>query len=105
MIRAATASPLSRMQYIVAELLGSGLPVDVVAAELHITVDGVRHHVKAAAAKIPSDLPAQAAVIAWARGATADVLQGASLKVEVMNRADRKRRSHIGSVVEVAGAS
>jgi DNA-binding NarL/FixJ family response regulator len=101
-MRAATTSPFSPMQLIVADLLGIGLSVEVVAAELHITVDGVRHHVKAAAAKIPSDLPAQQRVVAWARGATADVLQGIALKVEVMNRVD-PRPSHSGSVVHLAG--
>jgi DNA-binding CsgD family transcriptional regulator len=100
MIRAATSAPLSPMQLIVAELLGLGLPADDVAGELKISIEGVRHHVKRAAAKIPSDLPAQQRVIAWARGASADVLQGATLKVEVMNRRDR-RTSHSGSVVQL----
>lgn len=104
MLRAATTSPLSPMQLIVAELLGLGLPADVVAEELKITIEGVRHHVKRGAAKIPSDLPAQQRVIAWARGASADVLQGATLKVEVMNRGDR-RRSHSGSVVQLSANS
>lgn len=104
MIRAATTSPLSAMQLIVAELLGLGLPAEDVAIELHISIEGVRHHVKRAAAKIPSDLPAQQRVIAWARGATADVLQGATLKVEIVNRRDR-RRSHSGSVVQLSANS
>lgn len=103
-MRAATTSPLSPMQLIVADLLGIGLSAEVVAAELKITVDGVRHHVKTAAAKIPSDLPAQQRVVVWARGATADVLQGVTLKVEVVNRAEA-RHSHSGSVVQLTGTS
>lgn len=101
MLRAPTTAPLSTMQLVVAELLGLGLPAEDVAAELRITIEGVRHHVKRAAAKIPSDLPAQQRVVAWARGASADVLQGATLKVEVMNRRDR-RRSHSGSIVQLS---
>lgn len=101
MQRAPTTAPLSAMQLVVAELLGIGQTAEAVAESLRITVDGVRHHVKRAAAKIPSDLPAQQRVVAWARGATTDVLQGATLKVEVINRGDR-RRSHSGSVVQLS---
>lgn len=89
------------MQAIVADLLGLGLAVEIVAAELTLTVAGVRRHVKGAAAKIPSDLPAQMRVIAWARGATQDVLQGTSLKVEIVNTANRP--PHSGTTVQLTG--
>jgi DNA-binding CsgD family transcriptional regulator len=101
MIRVPTVTPLSPMQRMVADLLGIGLTADSVAANLKITRAGVRYHVQSAAKKIPGDLPAQMRVIAWARGASVDVLQGATLKVEVMNAAAERRGSHSASIVQL----
>lgn len=88
MQRATTRAPLTTMQLLVADLLGIGLSPEHVASELRIGIHGVRFHVNRAAAKIPGDLPAQMKVIAWARGATDDVLCGRTLKAEVIDRSN-----------------
>lgn len=86
MQRAETTVPLSRMQEVVCNLLGIGLSYREVAESLLISVEMTKEHTKRAAAKIPGDLPAQARCIAWARGASLDVLQGLTLRYEVMTR-------------------
>lgn len=94
MDRAATSSPLSPMQLGVCELLGLGHTYVELADDLGVSVDMIREHAKLAAAKIPGDLPAQARCIAWARGATEDVLKGLSLRYEVTMKVRRMDANH-----------
>lgn len=91
MERAALRAELSPMQSLVVDFLGMGMTYAELSTELAISADMVRTHTKRAAAKIPGDLPAQIRCIAWARGATLDVLQGLTLRFEVQERARTKR--------------
>ena len=87
MDRAPLTAPHSPMQSLVCDFLGLGMTYAELAEELHISPDMVREHTKRAAAKIPGDLPAQMRCIAWARGASLDVLRGMSLRAEVNEKA------------------
>jgi DNA-binding CsgD family transcriptional regulator len=89
MKRVTPSSPLSEMQYVVAVLLGLGKSHAEIAAELHISVPNVRAHMRFAAAKLPGDLPREARLVAWVRGATEDVLKGVTLRGEVMMQSER----------------
>lgn len=101
MERAATTSPLSKMQELVCVLLGALGSYSAVADHLSISEDMVRTHCKRAASKIPGDLPAQARAAAWARGASLDVLTGTALRAEIMTVA-YARRSRSGDVGKLA---
>lgn len=95
--RAPTLKPLSPTQVIVCELFGIGLAAEEVAAVLGLKVGSVRAHTKAAAAKIASDLSAQARCALWARGATEDVLWGMSLKARIAQRNNGNGRSRFAT--------
>ena len=77
------------MQYAVTVLLGIGMSHTEIAEELHIAVSNVRSHMRFAAAKIPGDLPREAKLVAWVRGATLDVLEGVTIRGEFMRDAQR----------------
>ena len=79
------------MQFAVATLLGVGLSHAEIATELHISISNVRAHMRYAAKKIPGDLPMEAKIVAWIRGATLDVLEGLTLRGEFMRDAQRGR--------------
>jgi ATP/maltotriose-dependent transcriptional regulator MalT len=84
MDRVPTTKPLSPMQTVVASLLGLGLSHEEVREELHVSLRTVRYHLNEAAKRIPGDLPAESRVVAWVRGASIDVLEGRTLRFEVM---------------------
>lgn len=88
MDRVPPLKPLSSMQRVVATLAALGLTHEQMRAELgNISLRTVRYHLYEAAKRIPGDLPAEAKVVAWARGATLDVLEGRTLRFEVMRDA------------------
>lgn len=89
MERAPTSKPVSRMQIVVATLLGLGRAHDEIATQLSININTVRWHLKELAKRIPGDLPAEARVVAWVRGATQDVLEGKTLRYEIMLEGER----------------
>ena len=106
MERAPLLAPLSAMQEIVVDLLGIGFTYTELAAQLEISEEVVREHAKRAAKKIASDLPTQARVVAWARGASQDVLQGLTLRYEVHSRgAIRSARPRSGGISPSSSAS
>lgn len=89
MERATPSRPLTPMQLAIAGLAGVNLSHAQIATELHITVGTVRYHINRAAKKLPGDLPAEQRVVAWMRGATLDVLEGRSLRFEMMRDAQQ----------------
>lgn len=89
MVRVRPRIPLSPMQFAVANLLGIGLSHAEIAAELHISISNVRSHMRHAAERVPGDLPREAKLVAWVRGATLDVLEGVTLRGEFMLAAQR----------------
>jgi hypothetical protein len=68
------------------------MPNADIASELHITRGMVRWHLNRIAARLPGDLPAKVRVMAWARGATLDVLEGRTLRFEFMRDAELAAR-------------
>lgn len=100
MERTATLKPVTPMQLVVATLLGVGQTHAQVAAYLKIAVGTVRDHLNTLARRIPGDLPAEAKVVAWVRGATIDVLEGRTLRYEVMVEGERAR-SRWGEIARV----
>lgn len=76
--------PITPMQLVIATMLGLKFSHAEIAAELNITVGTVRDHLTHLAKRIPGDLPATARVIAWVRGASLDVLEGRTLRFEIM---------------------
>lgn len=93
MERAPTLKPLSPMQYVIATLCGIGQSHAEIAETLHITVGTVRDHLNKIKAKLPGDLPREARIMAWARGATTDVLEGRALRYEFMVEAQQSATS------------
>ena len=87
MERVPTTRPLTPIQLVIATLAGVNLSHATIAAELHITVGTVRYHINRAAKKVPGDLPAEQRIVAWVRGATLDVLEGKTLRFEIMRDA------------------
>jgi hypothetical protein len=79
------------MQFAIATLLGVGMAHAEIAEALHISVSNVRSHMRYAARKLPGDLPMEAKLVAWVRGATLDVLEGTTLRGEFMRDAQRGR--------------
>jgi hypothetical protein len=77
---------MTDMEFLVAALVGLNMTGPQIATELSIAVGTFRHHAKMAARKIPGDLPAMARLAAWSRGATIDVLEGRSLRFEIVQR-------------------
>jgi DNA-binding CsgD family transcriptional regulator len=84
---------MTDMEFLVAALVGLNMTGTQIAKELGIAVGTVRHHAKAAKRKIPGDLPAMARLAAWARGASIDVLEGRSLRYEIVQRQNGEVRS------------
>ena len=68
-VRAPLKRPLTEVQSVIATLLAHGHNNADIAERLHMHVETVRYHMKEAAKKIESDLPAQMRVVMWARGA------------------------------------
>lgn len=79
--------PLTATEYAVAVLIGINRSYDQIAADLEIKKSTVHSHATNASRKLPGDLPNKAKLLAWSRGATLDVLEGRSLRYEVMLRA------------------
>lgn len=104
MQRVTPFAPLSPMQYAVTMLLGVGESHATIAEILHISVTNVRSHMRFAAAKIPGDLPREAKLVAWVRGATLDVLEGTTLRGEFMRDAQRGEIVADPEHVALAGA-
>lgn len=98
--RVPTYVPLSPMQFLCAVLVGVGRSYKEIAAELKIEVSTVRMHINVAASRIPGDLPAKARVVAWARGATLEVLEGRDLNYEMLRLS--RGRSPLLAVAEAA---
>lgn len=84
MQRAETLKPVTPMQLVVAVMLGLRMSHDEIAAELSIGLGTVRDHIARLAERIPGDMPATSRVVAWVRGAPLDVLEGRTLRFEVM---------------------
>jgi hypothetical protein len=89
MERAPTLKPLSPMQFVIATLCGIGQSHAEIADTLHITIGTVRDHLNKISRKLPGDLPREARIVAWVRGAPLDVLEGRSLRYEVMIEGER----------------
>jgi DNA-binding CsgD family transcriptional regulator len=85
--RLALDPPLSPMQTVCVTLLALGKGFVEIGDLLHISPATVAMHIKVAANKMPGDLPHRLRVIAWARGATIDVMTGHQLKAIVMDEA------------------
>jgi len=47
--------PLTERQYQIAECVARGMPDKQIAQETGLAIDTVRHHIQAAAARIPGD--------------------------------------------------
>ncbi len=56
---------LSARQAQVAELVARGLPDKRIAAEMGLSIETVRVHVQAAAAKVPGDTPPRHKLLLW----------------------------------------
>lgn len=97
--------PLSPMQYAVVVLLGIGMSHEEVAATLRIKRSVVRSYMREALKKIPGDLPAEARLVAWVRGASLDVLEGTSLRVEFLRDAVAGRVSVPAAIAGYYGTS
>lgn len=87
MDRVTPKTPLSRMQFAVALLLGLGHSHAEIGELLHIEVTTVRAHMRNAARRIPGDLSRELRLVAWVRGASLDVLEGRTLKYEFVRDA------------------
>ena len=84
MERVPTSSPPTPMQLVIAVMVGLNYDHATIAKELNIGVPTVRDHLARLARRIPGDLPATARVIAWVRGASLDMLEGRTLRFEIM---------------------
>lgn len=84
--RAPLSAPLSPMQEAVVMLIALGHTYGEIAEFLHLDTETVRYHTRAAADKMPGDLESRMKVIVWMRGASADVLTGATLKLALMEQ-------------------
>src|SRR3982751_2588773 len=104
LVRVPPLAPLSPMQYAVTMLLGVGYSHKEIAETLSISVSMVRSHMREALAKIPGDLPREARLVAWVRGATLDVLEGTTIRAEFMRDAMRSRVS-VSRAVATVGTS
>ena len=80
MTRAPTFVPLTKTQELVALMLGMGRNYTEIGEVLHISALTAKRHADDTSRKIPGDLPTQMKLAVWVRGATLDVLEGASLK-------------------------
>lgn len=89
--RVPTLAQLTEMQFIVAVLLGCNKDYNEIAAELKIERSTVKYHAEEAAKKVVGDLPCAVKLAVWARGASRDVLEGRSLRFEVMTTAEPGR--------------
>lgn len=89
--RVPTTAKLSDMQFLVASLLGLNYNYTEIGRELRISPLTVKSHAEFAAQKIPGDLPVAEKLRVWVRGATREVLEGTSLKVEVLTRGTGRR--------------
>lgn len=99
MERAPLTETLTPMQYVVVTLLALNYTHQQIAEELRISRSTVRYHLYLAVAKMPGDLPAEQRAVAWARGASVDVLEGNTLKLEIIDRSSHwtdnySRRAH-----------
>jgi non-specific serine/threonine protein kinase len=74
MTRIELPQPLTQREEQVAALLARGWSARKVAEHLHISERTVAGHVEAIALRIPGDLPAQARIVCWWRGATKELL-------------------------------
>lgn len=104
MTRAPLLVELTPMQAHVVKLLALNYSHGAIAETLHITKSTVRYHLYLAVGKMPGDLPAEQRAVAWARGASLDVLEGTSLKLEVLNGATAWVDRHSRRPATVSGA-
>ncbi len=73
-MRQPLARPFTKPQAKVVKLVGQGHSFLECAPLMAMSYRGVLNHARAAAKKIPGDLPLQAKLLAWSRGATKEVL-------------------------------
>lgn len=92
--RAATREPLTDMEFLCATLVGLGMTAEAMSRELGIATGTVRHHLKLAARKIPGDLPAMSRLSVWVRGGDIDILEGRSLRFQIMQRQIGENGTH-----------
>lgn len=88
-VRVVPRSPLTRAEFTVTILIALNRSYSAIARELNVKVSTVAEHAKNASRKLPGDLPSKTRIMAWARGATLDVLEGRSLRYEVMIASER----------------
>lgn len=74
--------PLTRQEELVASLIGHGYKATEVAVMLQCSLRTIRSHADRIALKLPGNLPAQARIAVWWRGASEDLLTGATLRDE-----------------------
>ena len=74
--RTVPLKPLSRTMIVVCDLLALGLNTKQIAAHLQLSPWTIEGYIKRASYRLPGNLPRQLRCIAWARGATEDVLTG-----------------------------
>lgn len=75
----APLSPLHRSEIAVVELLARLYNYAEIGEMLGLTAKTVCTYATNAAARVPGDLPQQAKLVAWARGAPLEVLEGTLL--------------------------
>jgi DNA-binding NarL/FixJ family response regulator len=64
--------PLTERQAQIAELVARGLPDKQIAQETGLAIDTVRHHIQAAAARLPGDTTPRHKLIVLFLGGTPD---------------------------------
>lgn len=104
MDRAPLTEALTPMQYVVVTMLALNYSHAAIAEELHISRSTVRYHLYLAVGKMPGDLPAEQRAVAWARGASVDVLEGRALKLEFVDRSASWTDTHSRRTHTLSGA-
>lgn len=82
LVRVRPRRPLTPTQQIVADLVARGMRYPDIGKALSMRPETVKFHTICVAKLLPGDLPAQARVATWWRGATRDVLTGEGLPRE-----------------------
>ncbi len=88
--RVPTLAPLTDAEYLVCVLLGCNMNYQQVAAICGVQPCTAKAHAANAARKIPGDLAAATRCAVWARGASRDVLEGVTIRCEVMVAAENR---------------
>lgn len=80
MTRAPLSGPLSPRQWYIVQAVCEGRAAREVAVELGVSEAAIRDHIRRAAQRINSDLPRLMRLVLWYRGASPDMLTGATVR-------------------------